>query len=262
MLDRANPKWRTLAGVPKQYHQDMLPTKVFELDRAPTAAMVGTGYFNVGLFGTVRMMISNVTAVTDGGIIISTGTFNSATANFKAGDVGKTIAIAGAGPGGGAMISTISAIVTPNQVTLAGTASATVTNVHASWGSPPYTPTGLYGLPRYFFGARARNGILPHDHPYAGTIRQALSGATNFEVLATRLMDDVTQLDDLMRVPDFCLLYIKLGVLGKMLRKEGEGQDLMRSSYCDMRYANGIQFFNRLMSAMNQPVAQPQTVGA
>jgi hypothetical protein len=36
----------------------------------------------------------------------------------------------------------------------------------------------------------------------------------------------------------------------------------MRAKYCDMRYDNGIQFFNRLMSAINAPVGQQQPVGA
>lgn len=257
MLDRGNPAWRTLNGLPKQYHQDMLPTKNFEMDRAPTSVMTGAGYFPVGLLGTVRFMISNVTTATDATMGATSATLNSASSNFTVADVGKYISVAGAGASGGALITTIAARVSSTQITLSASSVGAVSGVHAAWGTTPYTPTGLYGVPRYFFGTRARNGILPHDHPYAGTVRQMLSGLTNFEVLATRLMDDIAQPTDLMRVPDFCLLYIKLGVLEKMLRKEGEGQDLMRAQYCEKRYSQGVQFFNRLMSATNQPVAQP-----
>lgn len=44
LLDRELPRWRTLAGIPKQYHQDQLAIEKFEVDRAPTSTMVGSGY--------------------------------------------------------------------------------------------------------------------------------------------------------------------------------------------------------------------------
>lgn len=39
-LDLSNRNWRTLPGTPRSYHQDHLANKQFELDRAPTAALV------------------------------------------------------------------------------------------------------------------------------------------------------------------------------------------------------------------------------
>lgn len=186
MLDRENPKWRTLSGMPKQYHQDQLSTKTFEMDRAPTSGMTGSGYTASGVYGTLRQMSG------------------------------------------------------------AYTYSATL------------PPGGGGGIFRYAYGVRAYNGVLPHNRPYAGTLRQMLSGLTNFEILATRLMDDVALPSDLLRVPDFTVLYIKLGVLMKMLEKEGEGQDLARAKYCQTRYMNGANFFKRLMSAFNDQVTPQQ----
>lgn len=55
-LDRSDIKWRTLSGIPRQYHQDQLPIKEFEVDRAPTAGQTGSGYSPAGLYGTLRQM--------------------------------------------------------------------------------------------------------------------------------------------------------------------------------------------------------------
>lgn len=188
-LDRETPKWRTMSGVPRKYHQDQLSTKHFEADRAPTSAMTGTGYAASGSYGTLRGMSGSLTY----------------TASLPAG-------------GGG-------------------------------------------GVLRYVIGTRAYNGILPHDRPYAGTLRQMLSGQTNFEILATRLMDDVTGGADLMRVPDYALMYVKFWVMWKALEKEGEGQDLPRSKYCKARYDFGVQLFQRaISSAFDQVSPQSQAV--
>jgi hypothetical protein len=114
------------------------------------------------------------------------------------------------------------------------------------------------GLFRYSIGVPAINGVLPHNRPYAGTIRQMLSGLTNFEILGTRLMDDVTRPDDLMRVPDYVLPYVKFWTLMTMLYKQGEGQDLPRAKYCQMRFDFGVQLYRRLISAIHDKVTQPQ----
>lgn len=183
-LDRENPKWRTLSGIPRQYHQDQLSTKNFEVDRAPAASMTGRGYTATGLYGTLRQMSGSLTY--------------SATLP----------------PGGGG------------------------------------------GIFRYAYGTRAYNGILPHDRPYAGTLREMLTGLTNFEILATRLMDDVASTSDLMRVPDFTLPYIKFFVMQKVLEKEGEGQDLMRAKYCESRYKFGVFLLRRLVNSTYDNMAQ------
>lgn len=261
LLDRENPAWRTVPGMPKQYHQDLLPTKTFETDKAPTSAMTGSGYNIVGSpYGVLRMALSNSTRVTDAAMTSGFSFVNSASANFTAADVGKTIAVAGALSGGGTLISTISTRNSATQVLLAVTAGATVTGAVAAWGTP-YGATlpggGGGGFLRYAYGPLAINGILPHDRPYAGTLRQMFSGTTNFEVLATRLIDDVSGVDDLLRVPDFCVLYLKMGVLTKMLAKEGEGQDLPRAKYCWMRYTQGAKLLERLMTSKGIDLSQP-----
>jgi hypothetical protein len=258
MLDRENILWRTLAGMPKQYHQDQLPTKTFEVDRAPTSVMTGAGYNSVTLYGVVRFAFQNATRVTDAQMTSGFTFLNSATGNFTASDVGKYVAVAGAGPSGGQLVTTIASRVSSTQVLLTDAASASVSGAVAAWGTPAYGATlpggGGSGVLRYAYGNRPYNGILPHDRPYAGTLRQALSGSTNFEVLATRLMDSVSGVDDLLRVPDYCVLYIKLGVLKKMLEKEGEGQDLARAKYCHARYINGVNYFRRLQSARHDQI--------
>ena len=63
MLDRSDYKWRTQSGVPKQYHQDQLPIKNFETDRAPASTMTGSGYFaeTPPTTGTLRQMAGQIT---------------------------------------------------------------------------------------------------------------------------------------------------------------------------------------------------------
>jgi hypothetical protein len=179
LLDRENPKWKTLAGVPKQYHQDQLPTKTFETDRAPTSVMTGSGY-------TVTLPASG-----RGGVL-----------RTMSGGFGYTATLPAAGRG---------------------------------------------GLLRYVLGTIAYNATLIPGRPHGGVLRQMFDGATNFEVIATVLTGDVTDATDELPVPDFCVVYIKFGVLEKMLSKEGEGQDLARSQYCSARYDNGIALFRRLI---------------
>jgi hypothetical protein len=260
-LDRENIRWRTLAGVPRQYHQDQLSTKMFEMDRAPSSAMTGSGYQALGLYGTVRYMMHNAVTASDGAINASSANLSSATIGFVPGDFGKTIAIAGAGSGGQTLVTTILTYSSATAVILATNALTSVTNASLALDRNPgfYSVTGSpYGVFRYSLGTPAINGILPHDRPYAGTLRQMLSGLTNFEVLATRLMDDIAQTSDLMRVPDYCLPYIKFWTLYQMLSKEGEGQDLARAKYSKMRFDFGVQLFRRYVSAAHDKVTQPQ----
>lgn len=182
-LDRENPKWRTMAGIPRQYHQDQLSTKKFETDRAPSAAMTGTGYTNENLYGTLREM--------------------SGTQTYAA--------------------------------TLPGPTSG--------------------GILRYVIGSRAYNGSLS-DAPFAGTLRQMFSLETNFEVMATRLVEEVTCVTDLLRVPDFCVLYVKYGVLQYMFEKEGETQDIPRARYCEARFDRGVRLYRRLVNAAEAEAVQ------
>lgn len=194
MLDRENPRWRKLAGVPKQYHQDQLPTKTFETDRVPLNEMTGLGYESslrdVGRVGALRGM---------------------------AGSFGYTATIPAAGRGG---------------------------ILRYVLGTIPYNATVLAG--------RGRGGVL----------RQMMDGQTNFSVVATHLTDDITSASDVLTVPNFCKLYIKFGVLKKMLEKEGEGQDLVRARYCGARYDWGIALFRRLIYGKLESTAQKTGVSS
>lgn len=122
-LDLDNRKWRTLSGTPSQYHQDMLPNKTFELDRAPLAAQAGL-FINV--------------------------------------------------------LSTLA----PAVVTI-------------------------------------------------GT--------------------------DNLTVPDYAVLYIKFGVLEKMLSKQGESQDLAKAKYCKSRFDFGVALIQNLMGTKAEPQVAPIT---
>jgi len=49
-------------------------------------------------------------------------------------------------------------------------------------------------------------------------------------------------------VPDYMVIYVKFGVLEKMLSKQGEAQDLAKAAYCKERYEFGMELFKNLMS--------------
>jgi len=170
-LDRENIKWRTLAGIPKQYHQDQLPVKQFETDRAPNSSQTGLGYTATGLYGTLRYAISG-TRVTDGAITATDATFTSATAAFTAANVGMTIYVVGAGTGGAGLVTTIASINSATSVELAAVAAVTVAGAVAAWGTPYGTSGAVYGLLRYGYGTRPINGILTSQRPHATPYRQ------------------------------------------------------------------------------------------
>lgn len=79
--------------------------------------------------------VGNDKYVTDGAMTISSATFTSATANFSAADVGKAIMVRGATASGNVLLTTISAYVSPTQVTLAVAAGTTVSAAYASYGT-------------------------------------------------------------------------------------------------------------------------------
>jgi len=190
LLDREKPNWKNLNGIPKQFHQDQLPTRTFETDRAPIDTMVGAGYEaelpEMGRMGALREM---------------------------SGNFGYTAVLPAAGRG---------------------------------------------GIFRYSHGVVAYNSTLLGGRGRGGVLRSMYDGQTNFAVVATRLPDEITDGTDPLTVPDFCKLYIKYGVLKKMLEKEGEGQDLIRAKYCGARYDRGIALFRRLIYG---PVATDQKMG-
>ncbi len=143
----------------------------------------------------------------------------------------------------------------PTSVELAAVAVTTVSGAVASWGTP-YGATipgvGIGGLLRYFYGTRPINGILTSQRPHAGTLREMLAGLTNFEVLATRLVDTVASPSDELTVPSYTLAYVKYGVMRMMFAKEGEAQDMIRAKYCGARYEGGVRLFRRIMGVETQ----------
>jgi hypothetical protein len=80
----------------------------------------------------------------DGAITSGTTAFTctSAGATFTAGDVGKSIIVAGAGASGGFLFTTISAYVSAHAVTLSASASTTVSN--ANYGNYTFDKTLAY----------------------------------------------------------------------------------------------------------------------
>lgn len=75
--------------------------------------------------------------VNDASINSASATLSSASANFVATDVGKTVLLAGAGNAGGTvpLITTILAVLSPTQVTLAATALHTVSGAQLVYGT-------------------------------------------------------------------------------------------------------------------------------
>lgn len=69
---------------------------------------------------------SDVNQLSDGAITAATTTLTSTSGPFSTDDIGKLIVVEGAGPGGGELQTTISAYISPTQVTLALAASVTV----------------------------------------------------------------------------------------------------------------------------------------
>ncbi len=218
---------------------------LFEVDRAPLVSQVGSGYISYFNYGVLRYALGSVKTVQDAFMTATFTLLTSATANFQASDVGKTVIVAGAGASGGNLVTTIAAFGSVFDVTLTDAAGTTVLNAQASWGTP--VGSSGAGILRYWYGTPAINGVLVYGRPYAGVLRRMLTGNTNFEVIATRLPDDVSNVYDTLKVPDFAVLYIKYGVLYLMFSKEGEQQDMARAQYAKARYDRGIQLFRKVM---------------
>lgn len=84
---------------------------------------------------TANGLTGDAKVVTDGAITAATTTLTSATAAFTSADVGKTIAVAGAGSAGATLTTTISAFTNTTTVTLAVAASTTVSAAETSYGT-------------------------------------------------------------------------------------------------------------------------------
>lgn len=79
--------------------------------------------------------IGDAKIITDAAISSGQATLSSATAGFSGSDVGKVINVAGAGASGSPLITTISAVSSSTQVTLASTGSTNVTGAKAWFGT-------------------------------------------------------------------------------------------------------------------------------
>src|SRR5882724_9626089 len=73
--------------------------------------------------------------VKDGSMTSGSAILTSATANWVAGDVGKSITVDSAGPSGALLVATISTRTSATQVTLATGASRTVSGRIVMWGT-------------------------------------------------------------------------------------------------------------------------------
>jgi hypothetical protein len=117
--------------------------------------------YNVSTYG----ILGDGVDLLDGAITTATNDFTSASATFVAGDVGKVIAIKGADSTNGYLVTTISAYVDANSVTLTDNATTTVSGatfcygtddtsaiqsaidgVYALGGGIIYFPSGIYIL--------------------------------------------------------------------------------------------------------------------
>lgn len=79
--------------------------------------------------------------------------------------------------------------------------------------------------------------------------RKPTTSTALLNVVSTSLPSDVSLLTDRLMVPDYCAMYIKFGVLERMLSRQGEAQDLMRSEYCHNRFMFGAELFKKLMAS-------------
>jgi hypothetical protein len=93
-----------------------------------------------------------------GAITTSTKAFSATGTSFTAADVGKGIAIAGAGPSGATLTTTIAAYISATSVTLAASASTTVTGATFTYGTDD--TAALQTFINYLV-ANHRTGLIP-----------------------------------------------------------------------------------------------------
>ena len=95
----------------------------FDTSWTSTAALSSNTY-TVENYGA----LADFKTLFDGSIAVGTGVFHSTSAPFVLADVGKLIIIAGAGPAGGPLATSISGFTSSSQVSIGATASVTVTS--------------------------------------------------------------------------------------------------------------------------------------
>lgn len=139
----------------------------------------------------------------------------------------------------------------PNTDGMGYTTTGTYGTLRHVSGSLTYTTTGNYGVLRGACGVRNYYvGYIPYamtvQGPY-GTLRQVVSGATNFLTFYVELPPQVTELDHLITTPDAFSRYVMYRALERAWLKEGDAQDTERAKYCGIRYQRGVQIARRIV---------------
>ena len=117
-------------------------------------------------------------------------------------------------------------------------------------GGLTYSATGTQGIIRQLYGTRnylygARND--PNGTGMRGVIRRIVNSAQSFWAAFTLLPDRVSTDTHYLATPDAFVRYVMYGALAQVWGKQGDGQDLRRSAYCQMRYERGIALGKMLM---------------
>jgi hypothetical protein len=121
------------------------PNNVVQLDASSKLPAVdGSQLTGISAGGNLANLLYDVTAhsvkadgvrLTDGAITSGAFSFTSASAVFTAADVGKTIAVEGAGAAGATLTTTIATFVSATNVTLTASAGTTVTGAEVYYGT-------------------------------------------------------------------------------------------------------------------------------
>jgi len=140
----------------------------------------------------------------------------------------------------------------PNTSGLGYTTTGTYGTLRQVSGSLTYNTTGTYGTLRQLRGA-SRNyyvGYIAYagsvQGPY-GTLRRVVAGSKNFIVIYNQLPPLVSLTTDLVTTPDSFVRYVAYKVLSKAWAKEGDGQDMERSNYCNLRWKRGLALARRIV---------------
>lgn len=139
----------------------------------------------------------------------------------------------------------------PDTAGLGYTTTGTTTGIiRGLSGSRTYNVTGTFGTIRtirgqnYFVGAQP--GISGGNEAI-GIPRQMMTGSTNFFFIHDALPGELLSDGDTLLVPDAFSRHILYGTLAKAWAKEGDGQDIARSRYCQLRFERGVELARRLV---------------
>lgn len=149
-----------------------LPTFVDE--QAASATFITPAELTTALAGiesgaafivTTYGAVGDVQIVSDAAMTSSSAVLTSATAGFETADVGKVIAVPGAGAAGAALVTTIASRQSATQVTLTATASTTVSGKRAQWGTD--STAAIQAAADAAFAAGGGTVLVPRGNYYA-----------------------------------------------------------------------------------------------